>query len=112
MDNLLPAIFLLSFIAIWPLAIAYFLALHKFGQILQTAHPAMIDGFKAKETLPRTPLNRSYVIFRAIEARQPLAEPLSIGVMAQYKTVRALLYCTAAVFLLLLFSGLGQEFFV
>ena len=110
MAGLLSIVFLISFIAVWPLAIAYYWALHQFGRAVQSSNPTLVASFRAKEKMPHSSFSRSYAILKAIETRQPLPEPLPATVIAQYKRTRTLLYCSATAFLLLLFSGLGQEF--
>lgn len=112
MAAFLSILFLISLLAMWPLAIAYYFALHKFGNAVQSLHPGVVADFRAQERIPRSSFSRSYAILRAVETGKSFDEPLSNQVMAQYKSTRTLLYSAAVAFLLLLFSGLAQELVV
>jgi hypothetical protein len=105
----LSIVFLLGFLVVWPLAIAYFFALHKFGQLLQSLHPQTVATFREQERMPKSSFSRSYALFNAIESGRSFTEPLSSQVMAQYKSTRVLLYSAAAALMCLLFSGLGLD---
>ena len=109
MTALLPAIFLLAFIAIVPLYAMYFSSLLSFGKEFQRLHPDLYAQLVGADPPSFFTPSRTYRLFRVVQAGKDVGQSLDPALLAAYRSTRKYLLLGLSCFMVLLFAGLTES---
>lgn len=104
MLSFLYALSLLSFVAIGPLYVMAFTALHDFGKGFQRLHPHLYTRLIGADPPSFLSPGRTTKLFRAIQSGKDLGEPISPDLLAIYRSTRKYVVAALTCFMVLLFS--------
>ncbi|UXL29813.1 hypothetical protein [Stenotrophomonas maltophilia] len=98
-------IFVLALLAIVPVYIMYFTALHYFGRALADKHPDIYARLIPHEM---TGLSGSYLALQALQKDKPLLATLNSSVQDQFQSTYRYLLIGMSGFMVMLFAGLAS----